>query len=143
ASEKLSGASPAFCSQQKPGEEPGFLSPECGRETALPFGERDHIMACRFAFLSTTGMFDRLVRHERHRETKRDRGSQYRRYRQAEGEDEEALDVQSSDAERRLHADGIRRAHSRAVLQQKPRGSDSHHAARSSPRRRGMRRLYL
>src|SRR5690242_3702488 len=129
--------------QQNRGEPPVFLSSACGRETALPFGERDHIMACRFAFLSTAGMFDRLVRHERHRETKRDGRSQYGRHRQAEGQDEEALDVQSFDAERRLHADGIRGAHSRAVLQQKPRGSDSHYAARPSARRRRVRRLYL
>jgi ATP-dependent Clp protease adaptor protein ClpS len=39
-----------FAVSKKPGEEPGFLSPTCGRKTALPFGERDHIMACRFAF---------------------------------------------------------------------------------------------
>src|SRR5712692_10617528 len=66
----------------------------------------------------------RSTEDERRREAERWRGTGHRRHRQAESEDEEAVDVQGPDVERRLHADGVRRSYPRAVLQQESRGGD-------------------
>ena len=59
-----------------------------------------------------------------------------RRRRQDAPAHQEARHVQGADAERRLHADGVRRARPRTLLPEEPRGSDAHHAARASARRR-------
>src|SRR5690606_37636762 len=57
------------------------------------------------------------------------------------GEAAAAADVQSAVPERRLHADGIRRACAGAGLRQEPRSGDRDHADRASPRAGGGRRL--
>src|ERR1700733_1688 len=84
-------------------------------------------------------------RNERQRQTWRrdDGGTQYGGRRQGTPEDSQTRDVQSPDAERRLHPDGVRRACSGTVLPEKPGRGDPHHVTRASPRSRGVRRIHL
>jgi hypothetical protein len=69
--------------------------------------------------------------------------TQHRRGGQGAAEDPQARHVQGADAERRLHADGVRRARPGAVLPKEPGGGDPNHATCAPPRRRRLRRLYV
>jgi hypothetical protein len=58
-------------------------------------------------------------------------------------EDEAAKSLSRPAPQRRLHADGVRRACPGAVLQQGKGGGDPHHAARASSRGRRMRSFHV
>src|SRR5271165_1299454 len=92
------------------------------------------------------GCRDRWARKNDERQTWRQqqyREPEHRGRRPGAAEDEETRNVQGADAERRLHADGVRRSRPGTILPEVARGSHQDHAARAPPRGRRMRRLYL